>query len=585
MVTLIYVSDHASGMEQKGMSQRSQRERNVASELQVENPKYIYIFDKTDQIVFTGPDIPGNGPVGWDWKPSYIQGIQRLVTFYKEGSREWTPLWERNFIYTGIFQAMDNTAGTVDLIITRPTFKFTGSIILVQREPSYETLKQYEIFGIEVVANPQSPLKGSDVILSCTISRLPDTVSLHWKPVDSSQQNRRNTDQIRLNNTVYLMLRHVTVEDGKLYQCEVRENGNIVLTSKADFTVDKGPYNKHYTLYRSVMDHSEFHLMCYSSTEHYNNAAWTWLSHLHQSSRKTIATAFKSQPMNVSESHFVNRLMLTKTPFNGWNFSMRVFPVVFEDAGEYTCTLETITFMTIRLSTVKVTAEPSDTVTEGVTVTLNCSVSDVPASTRLVWINGDGETVGEKTLSGEEKSLSLVIQKADRGRGKWTCGVFDQKTLQLSVPYNLEFRADNNTNKIAIIGSLVLLLIIILGLVLCFKKYKRKDSGNQNQKPLQTGGNKEETSHLYSNAVEIQQMQGDLTPVTETSHVAEYMSVHNQSKQEDTKEAIHYEDIYFKNESSGSRHEMQDSDKSSIVNVGDDEHVVIYTQIAQVAYE
>ncbi|XP_059845857.1 uncharacterized protein LOC132405176 [Hypanus sabinus] len=479
---------------------------------------------------------------------------------------------------------MIDIAGTVDLIITRPTFKFAGSIILVQREPSYETLEQYEIFGIEVVANPRSPLKDSDVTLSCTISRLPDTVSLHWRPVGSSQQSRRNTDQFRLNNTIYLMVRHVTVEDMELYQCEVWENGNVVGTSKADFTVDMGPHNKHYTLYRSVMDHSEFHLMCYSNTENYNNAAWTWLSDLHQSSWKTIATAFKSQPMNVSESHFVNRLMLTKTPFNGWNFSMRVFPVVFEDAGEYTCRLETITFMTITLSTVKVTAEPSDTVTEGDTVTLNCSVSDVTASMRLVWINGDGETFGEKTLSGEDKSLSLIIQKADRGRGKWTCGVFDQKTLQLSVPYNLEVR-DNNTSKIAIIGSLVLLLIVILGLVLCFKKYKRKDSGNQNQKPLQTGGNKEETSHLYSNAVEIQQMQGDLTPVTETSHVAEYMSVDNQSKQEDTKESIHYGDIYFKNESSGSRHEMQGSNKSSIVNVGDDDHVVIYTQIAQVAYE
>ncbi|XP_059845858.1 uncharacterized protein LOC132405177 [Hypanus sabinus] len=439
------------------------------------NPKYFYIFKEIDQIVFTGPDIPGNGPVGWDWKPSHIQGTHRLVTFYKEGSRGWTPRWESNFVYIGIFHAMIDIAGTVDLIITRPTFKFAGSIILVQREPSYETLEQYEIFGIEVVANPRSPLKDSDVTLSCTISRLPDTVSLHWRPVGSSQQSRRNTDQIRLNNTIYLMVRHVTVEDVELYQCEVRENGNVVGTSKADFTVDMGPHNKHYTLYRSVMDHSEFHLMCYSNTENYNNAAWTWLSDLHQSSWKTIATAFKSQPMNVSESHFVNRLMLTKTPFNGWNFRMRVFPVVFEDAGEYTCRLETITFMTITLSTVKVTAEPSDTVTEGDTVTLSCSVSDVTASTRLVWINGDGETVGEKALSGEEKSLSLIIQKADRGRGKWTCGVFDQKTLQLSVPYNLEFRVRSLPDRwiITIAGYLFVKLVVGLGLIYSLTRKNR----------------------------------------------------------------------------------------------------------------
>ncbi|XP_062908709.1 uncharacterized protein LOC134348858 isoform X1 [Mobula hypostoma] len=439
------------------------------------NPKHFYIFDKIDKIVFTGLDIPGNGPVGWDWKPSYKQGTQQLVTFYKEGSRGWNPRWEIHFKHDGIFHAMDSTAGTIDLIITQPTSKFAGSIILVQREPSYEILKQYEIFGIKVVANPRSPVEGSDVTLSCTISRLPDTVSLHWKPVGSSQQNRRNTDQIRLNNTLYLMVRHVTVEDEKLYQCEVQENGNIVGTGQANFTVDTDRYDKRYTLYRSVTDHSEFQLICYSHSV-YNSAAWTWLSHVHQSPWKTIATALKSQPVNVSENHFVNRLMLTETPFNGWNFSMRVFPVVFEDAGDYTCTLETSVFSTITLITVKVTAEPSDTVTEGDTVTLSCSVSDVTASTRLVWINGDGETVGDKTLTGEEKSLSLIVQKAERGRGKWTCGVVDQNTLQLSVPYNLEVRVRSLPDSwiTTIAGYLFVKLAVGLGLVYSLMRKNRQ---------------------------------------------------------------------------------------------------------------
>ncbi|XP_072924071.1 uncharacterized protein [Hemitrygon akajei] len=399
----------------------------------------------------------------------------------------------------------------------------------------------------QIVANPRSPVVGSDVTLSCTISRLPDTVSLCWKPVGSSQQNRRNTDQIRLNNTVYLMLRHVTVEDGKLYECEVRENGKVVKTMKGDFSVSTGKLREHTRFYRSVTDHSEFHLICSNSNEVYNSATWSWKSSFNQSLKKQIATALKSQPVNVSDSHFVNRLKLTATPFNGWNFSMRIFPVVFEDAGDYSCTLEQKAILTIKLTTVKVTAEPSDTVTEGDTVTLSCSVSDVTASTRLVWINGDGETVGDKTLRDVEKSLSLVIQKADKGRRKWTCVVFDQERLRLSLPYNLEVRGNNYTNNIAIIGSLVLLLIIILGLVLCLKKCKRKDQ----------------------------------TRVTETSHVPEYMSVDKKSTQEDTEEAIHYGDIYFKNETSGSRHDMQGK---STINVGDSKdgkHGVIYAEIAQ----
>ncbi|XP_062908712.1 uncharacterized protein LOC134348860 [Mobula hypostoma] len=430
------------------------------------NPNHFYIFGKMDNIMLTGPDNPGNGPVVWDWRPSFTQVTQRLVTFSKEGSRGWTPQLEANSSFHGIFREMETKADTVDLIIWAPTLKFAGSIILAQTEPSYEILKQYEIFGIKVETRPQRPVEGRDITLSCTISRLPDTVSLHWKPVGSSQQNRRNTDQIRLNNTVYLMVQHVTVEDGELYQCEVQENGNIVLTIKSDFTVGTGQH-KRYSLYRSATDHSEFHLLCYSHSV-YNSAAWTWLSRLHQSSRKTIATALKSQPVNVSESHFVNRLMLTETPFNGWNFSVRVFPVVFEDAGDYTCSLGTSVFITIKLITVKVTAEPSDTVTEGDTVTLSCSVSDVTASPRLVWINGDGETVGDKTLTGDEKSLSLIVQKADRGEGKWTCGVFDQDRLQLCVPYNLKIRVRSLPDSWITTIALYLFVKLAVGLGLFY---------------------------------------------------------------------------------------------------------------------
>ncbi|XP_032871828.1 CD276 antigen homolog [Amblyraja radiata] len=82
----------------------------------------------------------------------------------------------------------------------------------------------------------------------------------------------------------------------------------------------------------------------------------------------------------------------------------------------------------------KVTAEPSDAVTEGDNVTLTCSVSHDIGSMRLVWINGDGKRVGEKTVTEEETSLSLVIQKAERGRGNWRCVLFHQDLPRLFVP-------------------------------------------------------------------------------------------------------------------------------------------------------
>ncbi|XP_032868266.1 uncharacterized protein LOC116966230 [Amblyraja radiata] len=224
---------------------------------------------------------------------------------------------------------MKVNTSTLALTIDKPTFKLAGIFTLNQTEPIKQILKQYEIFGMKVEASPQKPLLGSDVTLSCTISRLSDTVNLHWRPIDSSQPNRGNTDQIRLDNAVYLMVRHVTVEDGKLYVCEVRENGNILHTSNGDFTVNK------------------------------------------------------------------------------------------------------------------FTAELSDVVTEGDNVTLTCSVSHVLGSMRLVWINGDGKRVGEKTLTWKEKSPSLVIQKAERGRGNWRCVLFHQDLPRLFVPY---YQKDSKIN-------------------------------------------------------------------------------------------------------------------------------------------
>ncbi|XP_072923474.1 uncharacterized protein [Hemitrygon akajei] len=408
------------------------------------NRNQIYFLDQGKDIVLKGPDNPGKGPLAWEWKPHSGQHTHQLGTFTRSYSGSWSEYWNSDWKRSDFYQEVQLDYYTVDLRIKRPKFKFAGLFTLTQTQPTKQILRHYEIFGIKVEVSPQWPVEGSDVTLSCTISRLPDTVSLHWKPVGSSQQNRRNTDQIRLNNTVYLMVQHVTVEDGKLYQCEVRESGNVVGTSKADFTVYTNLYRDHYTLYRPSTGYSELHLLCYSRIA-YARGMWTWSSHQPHSHQKQIASATKHQPINVSGTDFGNRLVASVEQFNGMNLNVRIAPVLFGDAGVYTCSLESTAFLTIELITVKVTAEPSDTVTEGDTVTLNCSVSDITASTRLVWINGDGETVGAKRLNGDEKSVSLIILKAERGRGKWTCGVFDQDMLRILVPYYQELSGSVNS--------------------------------------------------------------------------------------------------------------------------------------------
>ncbi|XP_055495996.1 uncharacterized protein LOC129699882 [Leucoraja erinacea] len=243
---------------------------------------------------------------------------------------------------------------------------------------------------------------------------------------------------------------------------------------------DTDLYKERYTLYRSSTDHSELHLVCSGSNgDGYSRAQWAWTPHHHQQ-HKVIASAERSQPIiiNVNGTNFRNRLVTSGKLFDGKDFSVRIVPVVFQDAGVYICFLESNIFPTIDLITVKVTAEPSDAVTEGDTVTLTCSVSNVTGSMRLVWINGDGKRVGEKTLTVEEKSLSLVIQKAERGRGNWRCVLFDQDLPWLFVPYqkpsgSLDISSFTDIRIITVLGYLVIKLAVALGLICCSWRMNR----------------------------------------------------------------------------------------------------------------
>ncbi|XP_048449375.1 uncharacterized protein LOC109937144 isoform X2 [Rhincodon typus] len=282
---------------------------------------------------------------------------------------------------------------------------------------------------------------GSDITLSCTISRLSDTVSLHWKQRNPSLQNRRmNTDEIRLNKTVYLIVRHAGVENQNLYTWEIQENNSIILTGNINIDVDLNLHDKMYTLYRSVTDHSELELICEVDSV-LSKTKWTWSSPL-KTQDNEIASSSKSKPVNINSTYFGSRLVRPVTSFTDRFFSIRIVPVQFEDAGVYRCSQGSDNHLTINLVTVKVTVEPSDAVTEGYTVTLICSVSHVTESVRLVWINSDGKIVAEKTFKEQKQerdSLQLVIQEFDKDGGNWTCILFNQNTPKVLIPYHLKY--------------------------------------------------------------------------------------------------------------------------------------------------
>ncbi|GCC20545.1 hypothetical protein chiPu_0019107, partial [Chiloscyllium punctatum] len=130
--------------------------------------------------------------------------------------------------------------GSLNLLIRNPSFELGGSFIWTQTEPIKKILKQIELFVIKVEIDSQWPVMGSDITLSCTISRLSDTIKLQWKQRNSSQENRRiNTDEIQLNNTVYLIIRHAGTENQNLYTWEVQENNSIILSGKINIDVNQ----------------------------------------------------------------------------------------------------------------------------------------------------------------------------------------------------------------------------------------------------------------------------------------------------------------------------------------------------------
>ncbi|XP_069754188.1 uncharacterized protein [Narcine bancroftii] len=478
----------------------------------LENINLVFFVDNKDNIELKAPAYNGVGRLVWEWKPHSRKEIQKLWTFHwikRYGRwRKERNYWENQALYQNII----NNRGTFNLKVIKPAFKFAGLFTLTQTEPKNQILKQYELFGIRVEASSKRPMAGTDIILSCSISRLPDTVSLHWKQKGSSQLNRRNVEQICLNNTAYLMVRHVAEEDKNLFECEVQENGSRLYTEGVNLLLDndtavrmkeKGwshiqrikraaepqttdlenppstwravlhpdlkvtlrrekvficsipalrhrgintaldkkdccigecikqedAYWKKWTLFRSSTDYDELHL-------NLKYASCIYFFHL----LKGAASATINNPIIVNSANFGNR-MVTSVKY----FRLNIVPVLFEDAGDYTCYCNQVPYTSIHLITVKVTAEPPDPLTEEDTVTLTCSVSELAESMRLVWINSIAKTAREMRATAKEKSVRLTIHKFERGRGDWRCGLFTKNVPQLLVPYYLKPSGSENS--------------------------------------------------------------------------------------------------------------------------------------------
>ncbi|XP_048459757.1 uncharacterized protein LOC109927662 isoform X2 [Rhincodon typus] len=624
-IRLVWINNDGKIVEEKALNSRNREEKSLRLIIQKANrdrgkwtcvlfrqnmpqvsvPYYLelsgslneaYVLQQEGYFLLKGPDNPGNGPIIWEWRShSGQQTTKQLGTFHREG-QQWAVKWSDDYDnMPDISQRIHEHYGTLNLLMRNPTFELGGLFTWTQTQPNKNTLKQTELFVIKVEIDSQRPVMGSDITLSCTISRLSDTVRLHWKHRDPSQQSRMiNTDEIRLNNTVYLIVRHAGAENQNSYTWDVQEDNSITLTGNINIDVNQNLHGKTYTLHRSVTDHSELKLICEVDSVEIETK-WTWSSHL-TNEDKEIASIYKSKLVNINRAYFGSRLVSPVTNFTDLFFSVRIVPVLFEDAGVYRCSQGSDNHVTINLVAVKVTAEPSDAVTEGNTVTLTCSVSHVSEPIRFVWMNCDGKIVAEKTFKEqkqEEDSLQLVIQEFDRDSWNWTCILFHQNTPKVLIPYHLKYkeRYTFQHTKVIVFGSLALLLIIILIVVLSLRKCmgaRKQGLESQRSKPLQQEENVEDISQLYSNINEVQQMQGTELPEIGTNS-SEYATISGMAKADNIeREDIHYGSINFQKTAPGSKQgtERTQSNKQlseaelGASNEGDSS--IIYAQIARV---
>ncbi|XP_067851892.1 uncharacterized protein [Heptranchias perlo] len=433
-----------------------------------EDPIDIYFPEGKRHIVLNGSDIPAKGTVVWEWTPHFGQrSMKTLVKMKAEGQNWRAERGSGDMTNNGIKWNQKNDS--LDLQIENAAFEAAGLFTCRQTEPEERILKEYEIFIIKVERDPRYQFTGSDVTLNCTISRLADTASLQWKSRDSSQQNgRNNTDQIQLNNTVYLIVRDVQADDAERYACGIQDNGRTVLTVYIELYFSMSEFGKEYTSYWPIFSHNSLHLNCKSKAE-YNVSVWYWKKHNHRTRRKVMSADRKEQ-RNTIILNYQNRI--SPPHFDGRSFPLQISPAQFEDAGTYRCSMNTGILVTIELITIKVTANPSHSLVEGDNVILTCSASHVIGATRLVWMENDRKIlVKEKTFnpSGEgNHSLLLFIQEIGQNNRKWTCLVFNGTMPKIYITYQLEV---NERNKIAYLNyilisvALVLLLCIIAAIM------------------------------------------------------------------------------------------------------------------------
>ncbi|CAM9666476.1 unnamed protein product [Lampetra fluviatilis] len=276
-----------------------------------------------------------------------------------------------------------------------------------------------ELITIKVSANPsRSVTEGETVTLTCLISNSAYGTGLVWYHGDAyiSQGNRLTLNKVKRS------------QQGE-WKCVLHNQHNSPFASyKLEFR-STGDVGQALAVQKYVIhDGGQVTLSCDES-----DPGFQWQDH----SQLLRAVTWKSHDGTIQRYH-ENMQDPPRSFYDKDQFPLTLSQVTFSRGGVYTCEFtgyyRTGT-LTVELVTMKVSANPSLSVTEGETVTLMCNISNSAYVQNIVWTHGGIEM--------NKGNSVLTLHKVKRCQeGEWTCGVKTQ-TDQASASLDLKVSSQN----------------------------------------------------------------------------------------------------------------------------------------------
>lgn len=319
-------------------------------------------------------------------------------------------------------------------LTVRPEYESAG-IFTLRSLPGNVSLAEVEVSALRVgpLRWPEEFPRGTDVSLTCQVSRLPEGSTLQWErdpptdlpplnatvacPPDSYVAN--GTLLLSVGRAAYMLLRGVDPCARGNYSCSLRKANVTLFSVSRPVRIETGRTRGRYSLYRHSSRLSSLTLPC--DTPH--QAQWF----VRRGGDRDLPVVNGTGDVQTSP----HDARISGHAFNGTDSPLCLDPLEFDDAGRFTCLANGTAVATVDVVTVRVSVAYVGQQTQ-----LSCEVSNIPpleTDLELAWMRMKEDQVlmvEEKSLSkSQERMFILTAPVVDSGQQEWACLVFTDAGL------------------------------------------------------------------------------------------------------------------------------------------------------------